>query len=235
MGERVRGLYSAETMSIRAAKNAARAAKIASHDPGRAREIVRRSAATVLHEADAVIEEARRAGAAAPAVERAVKTSFRVTVAPTPHGSNAAPAWVVRFDGSAPIERLSRGEDAPLGPLHVSAARRLAVLHARALAPPALTASYDGPRARGRAEWSDERCDAWDAMRDGLRALLPVEARVVLAVVVYDTPVADLARAGVVTIRKTVRAEAAIVQTLALGLERLALTWGLDAGAPRES
>jgi hypothetical protein len=235
MSERVRKVYDASAMSIRAAKNAARAAKLGEADPATARAILERSAKTVLREADAVIEEARREGAATPSVERAVKTSFRVTVAPTPHGSNAAPAWVVRFDGSAPIERLSRGEDAPLEPLHVSAARGLAVLHARALAPPALTASYEGPRARGRAEWADERCDAWDTLRDGLRALLPVEARVVLAVVVYDTPVSDLARHGVVTIRKTIRAEAAIVQTLRLGLERLALTWGLDPGGPREA
>lgn len=229
--KRQRAAFDAHALSVRYAANVARAERVAREgEEERATEIRERALATVLREADKVIEEARKEGADTPTLERAVKASYRVTLAPTPWDSAAPPAWVVRFDGNGPVMRLANTDPPALDQLHLSAARRLAALHHEALSPPAVTASYEGPRAGGRAEArSERRCDAWDEMRDGLRTLLPVEARVVLAVVVWETPIAHLVRGRLVPMAKSVRSEAALVQTLRLGLERLALRWSLTA------
>ncbi len=239
---RVKASFDATAAARRVESADKRAGKLVEDggDRAAADEIRAKADSSVQRRIDEMGKAAAETSAAMPNAFRAVKGSFRIERAATPPGYNSAPAWVVRFDGNSPIARLARparvGDPAPLDALHVRAASKLVRLHDRAVKPPAITASYDGPRAVsvGESCWIDVGCDAWAEMNAGLKALLPVERRVVLEVVVYDTPVSVLARSGLVPIAKPIRAEAAIVQTVRLGLERLSFVWGLDAGAPRD-
>lgn len=238
--ERVHARFDADAAAARVDRAGARAQAQEPGDAAHAMKLVGKATATGYREMDDFERAALHVGAPLPSDFRLMKSSARIVRAATPPGYDSAPAWVVQFEGNSPIARLSRarpGEAPALDGVHVGAASKLVRLHARAVKPPAVTASYDGPRAVsvGKTCWIDVACDDWAQMQEGLRVLLPVERFVVLEAVVHDTPIATLAARGVVQVTKRMRAEAAIVQTLRLGLERLALTWGLDAGGPRKA
>lgn len=171
------------------------------------------------------LDTAEALGAPAPSTFRAVKASWRVERAATPGGSNAAPAYVVRFAAQSPVARMARA--GVLTPAQLGAAEELARLHAQAVKPPRVTASYDGVRgvSSGQACWVDVHCQAWQQLETGLAGLLPIERHVALEVVVHETPVSMIAAGGLISLRSAHRSEGAITQTLALALDRLRLIW----------
>lgn len=218
--------FDAAAAARRERKASARAERLVdAGDVDAARRVTQRATLRTLADADAALDAAALGGAVTPSVFRAVKASWRLEAAATPPGSSAPPAWVVRFDAASPLARLQRA--GMLDAAQVAAAHELARLHAHAVRPPKLTASYDGVTgvSFGEACWVDVHCDAYQRLAAGLSALLPVERRTVLEVVVHETPLHTLASTGFGPIRKQVRAEAAALQTLSLGLTRLALAW----------
>lgn len=195
---------------------------------------MRRAAADLL----LPIAEAERLGATLPPVRALLKTSWRLEVVDVPQGEKfieSRPAWVVRFDGNAPLERLRRA--GVLDDHHVRAGEKVCALYLAAVKPPRVTGSYDGIVAQGGAAprpWIETGTDAWKHLDAALRELLQTEATVVLEVAVYETPIETLAkRRDLVRLSDTARAKGAIVQSLFCGLSRLSRHWGLDAGQPQ--
>lgn len=199
----------------------------------RVEKAYRRAAADVM----APLNEAERLGAALPAVQALLKTSWRIEQAAVPPGEEfveASPAYVVRFDGNAPLERLRRA--GVLEDHQVRAAEKVCGLYLAAVKPPKLCASYDGIVSQGGATprpWVEVQSDAWRSLEEALESLLKVESEVVMEVAVYETPIETLAsRGGLVRLRDSARAKGAVVQTLSCGLTRLSMHWGLVAGLP---
>lgn len=185
------------------------------------------------------VAEAERLGAALPPVRALLKTSWRIEQVEVPVGEEfieALPAYVVRFDGNAPLERLRRA--GVLEDHHVRAGEKVCALYLAAVKPPKVTGSYDGIVAQGGAAprpWIECGTDAWKSLEKALSSLLPNEATVVLEVAVYETTIEALAkRGGLVNVKKMQKAEGAVVTLLSCGLLRLAMHWGLVAGTPQD-
>lgn len=187
----------------------------------------------------APIAAAEKLGAALPEMAQLFRASWRVELVDVPVGElfkEAAPAYVVRFVGNSPLERLRR--NGLIDAVQVNAGARFVGCWLAAVKSPKVTASYDGVIAQGGAApapWVDTSTDAWKRLRAACGALLPVEFEIVRDVTVFETPIEALAERGVVRLRKLPRATGAIVQALSGGLSRLALYWGLDAGAPQNA
>lgn len=194
---------------------------------------VRRAVADVVQP----MTEAERLGAALPPVRALLKTGWRVEQVDVPEGDEfveARPAYVVRFEGSAPIERLRRAGVLDDG--QVSAAAKVCALYLAAVKPPKLTAAYDIVTSQGGKTprpWVEVGSDAWKRLNEGLSALLPVEAEIVMEVCVYETTIEALASRGLVRFKSAHRAGGAVVQSLSCGLTRLAQHWGLVSGYPQ--
>jgi len=193
----------------------------------------------------AAIDAVSKRGAKLPTAELVQKRSWRVQVVDTPEGSIAKPAFVVCIEPNAPIGRLSRparpGDKPALEAQHVRAAEEVVKLYFASMKNAKLIGSYDGVVVDGgsagaRAAGLDTACDSWRKLEGALKSLLPIEERVVMEVCVYETPIGSLARArDLVHFTKREKAEGAVVQTLRCGLERLAVRWGLDLGAPQDA
>lgn len=229
------GVESADAVAeIEAAAEAnAKAGEKTTKQQRQVRRAVRRAAADLAQP----LAEAERLGAAVPPLRALLQTSWRVERVDVPEGDEyieALPAYVVRFDGNAPLERLRRA--GLLDEAQVAAGAKVVALYLAAVKPPKVTASYDGIIAQGGAAprpWVEVGSDAWRTLNAALAALLPGERDVVMEVAVYETTVAVLAkRRGLVRFSKAVKAEAAVAQLLSCGLTRLAAHWGLVAGGP---
>lgn len=202
----------------------------AGDDPKRRARAERRARADLA----APIAAAERLGASLPEMAQLFRASWRVELVDVPVGElfkEAAPAYVVRFDGNSPLERLRRNQ--VLDAVQVNAGARFVGCWLAAVKSPKLTASYDAVIAQGGqapAPWVDTATDAWKRLNGACGALLPVEFEIVRDVTVFETPIETLAARGVVRVRKLPRATGAIVQALSGGLSRLARYWGLDGG-----
>lgn len=199
-------------------------------DPKKQARAQRRAKADVM----APIAAAERLGASLPEMATLFRASWRVELVDVPVGEmfkEAMPAYVVRFDGNSPLERLRRSGVLDTG--QVSAGARFVGCWLAAVKSPKLTASYEGVIAQGGqapAPWIDQSTDAWKRLRAACGALLPIEFEIVRDVTVFETPIEDMARRGVVRVKKLPRATGAIVQALSSGLQRLSGYWGLDGG-----
>lgn len=208
----------------------------AGDDPKKIARAHRRARADVA----APIDAAGKLGASLPEMALLFKASWRVELAAVPAGDQfkeAMPAYVVRFDGNSPLERLRiKGVlDRP----QCEAAAKFVGMWVAAVKTPRTTASYDGIIAQGGvapAPWVDVYSDSWKRLREALGALLPVEFEIVRDVSVYERSIEDMAKQpGLVRLRDVARAKGAIVQTLSCGLTRLSNYWGLDARQPRDA
>lgn len=202
---------------------------------GKVEKAMRRARADIM----LPVAEAEKLGAALPPVRALLKTSWRIEQVDVPAGDEfieALPAYVVRFDGNAPLERLRRA--GVLEDHHVRAGEKVCALYLAAVKPPKVTGSYDGIIAQGGAAprpWIERGTDAWRSLEAALSSLLPTEATVVLEVAVYETPIETLAkRRDLSKLTDMARAKGAITQTLSCGLVRLAMHWGLVAGQPHK-
>lgn len=154
-------------------------------------------------------------------------------------GAEYSPQWVVRFDGNAPIARLSRKPGPDMDPVldadEVAAGWRLVELYARAVKPARLTASYSGAGGGGRgpSDWIDIQSKAWADLKRALTVLLPIEREVLLSVCVFEESVEAVARRGLTPFVNSKRSEGGVSMLLKLGLHRLADHWALDAGVCR--
>ncbi|MFN3464733.1 MAG: hypothetical protein ACK4X1_11730, partial [Terricaulis sp.] len=155
------------------------------------------------------MSEAERLGAALPPVRTLLKTSWRIELADVPPGEafvEAVPAYVVRFDGNAPLARLRRA--GVLQDHQVRAGEKVCALYLAAVKPPKLVASYDGVIAQGGAAprpWIEAGTDAWRSLEAGLNGLLPEEAEAVMEVAVYETTIETLASRSRPLVRFTKR------------------------------
>ncbi len=233
-------VFDPEREARRLAGAKAEADRLAKRDPGKAEKRLSKATRRAKGALVQAVTDAAKHGAVAPLIDQAVKHRWRLELIQAPKGSEAPAAYVVRFDGNSPIARLSRqtaGSEAPvLSVTHVRAAERLCALHAAAVRQPRVTASYDGAVSGGGGggPFVDVHGAAWAKLQVGLAALLPVEREVVIDVVLWERPIAELARRRALTgVRNDERAQGAVTQTLRLGLERLSFAWGLDAPPPR--
>lgn len=185
------------------------------------------------------IAEAERVGAALPDVRALLRAGWRLEKVDVPEGDEfieASPAYVVRFDGNSPIERLRRA--GVLEDFQLQAAGMIVAMYMQAVKQPKLTASYDVVTAQGGVAprpWIDVHSDAWKGLKQAFDVLLREEAEVVMEVAIFETTIETLGRRrDLVRFQERRKAEAAIVQTLSCGLKRLAMHWGLVAGGPRD-
>jgi hypothetical protein len=217
------------------------AAAVAANDAGqkptkqhrKVKQAVRRAVADLAQP----MSEAERLGATLPPVRALLQTSWRVEQVDVPAGDafiEALPAYVVKFDGNAPLERLRRA--GVLEDHQVRAGEKVCALYLAAVKPPKVTGSYDGVIAQGGAAprpWVEVQSDAWRQLNEGLAGLLRNEAEAVMEVAVYETTIEVLGRRrSLVRFQERRKAEAGVVQLLSCGLTRLAMHWGLVAGGP---
>lgn len=197
------------------------------NDPAKAAAKAMRKASRSV---EAFEEQAVRMDAGLPPAEQIMRRACRLERVDC--GSDAMPAWVVRFENNAPVQRLARS--GLLSAHHVQAAERIVGCYHAAVKPPKMTASYAGVggASKGPAEWIDVHSDAWRRYREAMANLLDVEQKVVVAVAINETPISVVAQQGLTPFTKGIRMEAAVVMALRLGAERLARHFGLDVGDP---
>ncbi|WP_325059908.1 DUF6456 domain-containing protein [Vitreimonas sp.] len=220
-------------------ESAAKAANDAGLKPNKQQRKVKQAVRRAVADIAQPMNEAERLGAALPPVRALLQTSWRVEQVDVPPGEEfieALPAYVVKFDGNAPLERLRRA--GVLEDHQVRAGEKVCALYLAAVKPPKVTGSYDGIIAQGGAAprpWVEVGSDAWQSLNEALAGLLPNEAEAVMEVAVYETTIETLGRRrSLVRFQERRKAEAGVVQLLSCGLTRLAMHWGLVAGGPRD-